>query len=385
MKRKSLIIFLFTFLFALSLTGCMPPGYSGGQVQNVTDDHSGEAKDWFAANMPDAEVGSAKAYKDGIHLYALITGLYRRNGESYAYFYDYENGQMYTGEPYKNSLGYAKKELADTLGVDEAQIELYPADWHIATQSLDDRDPDQYVNVASGSIFTNGLEVLPWDADPEEWGKKMVGEGLDDGMNADPQTSFALIVVDTIPAYDASVFKTLKGVSSLNYIQPAAAVYDGTCREDHAPDSRTSRRLHLEEWKPGVSIGYSYEVKESFDENGNTIEIIDPFEGKDKDMHVKELGGGRIGFTLPNDVDALLLAPKAKKGQEYTDEYVLASGEVKHPVWEESLCIDCKYMPGGRYVYFSPYDIVLPEGDAGLYYRYEWGKNAYYDFSVDLH
>ncbi|MBR3525333.1 MAG: hypothetical protein IKO11_05755 [Lachnospiraceae bacterium] len=58
---------------------------------------------------------------------------------------------------------------------------------------------------------------------------------------------------------------------------------------------------------------------------------------------------------------------------------------MKHPVWEESLCIDCKYMPGGRYVYFSPYDIVLPEGDAGLYYRYEWGKNAYYDFSVDLH
>ena len=103
MKRKKLILFLFTFLFALSLTGCMPPGYSGGQVQNVTDEHSGEAKDWFAANMPDAEVGSAKAYKDGIHLYALITGLYRRNGESYAYFYDYENGQMYTGEPYKNS------------------------------------------------------------------------------------------------------------------------------------------------------------------------------------------------------------------------------------------------------------------------------------------
>ncbi|MBR5422007.1 MAG: hypothetical protein IK115_12755 [Lachnospiraceae bacterium] len=384
MNRKVLILFLCTLISVLSLTGCMPPGYSSSQVQSVTEEHSDEAKTWFADNMPDADVESARAYKDGIHLYALIGGTYRRNGAVHDYFYDYESGQMYTDEPYQKALNYARRELADTLGVDEAQIELYPADWHIATQSLDDRDPDEYVNSAAGSIFTNGLEVLPWDADPKEWGKRMVYEGLDDGQADHPQTSFAMIYVETIPAYDASVFETLKGISSLDYIQPITEVYDGICREDHAADSRKMRYVHLEEWESGVNIGYSYEVKESFDENGNTTEISDPLEGKDKDMHAADLGGGRIGFTLPNGAEALLLAPEAKKGKEYTDEYTLTNGEVKHPVWEESLYFDCEYMPGSNLVYFSRYSILLPRGDARLYYRYEWGQNEYYDFSVNI-
>ncbi len=384
MNRTTFSLFCCVMFSTLYLTGCKPSGYSSGKVQSVTEEYADDAKAWFDANMPEAKPVSAEAYADGIHLYALINGKYSKNGTEYEYFYDCKGGQMYTGEAYLKSLDFVKKELADTLGVGEGQIELYPADWHIATESLDDRDPDEYVNSAEGSICTGGLEVLPWDADAEEWGKKMVCEGLDDGEEL-LQTSFAMIYVEAIPLYDQSLLRTLAGISSLDYIQPVADVYDGICREDHAADSRTSRYIHLEEWEPGVNIGYSYVVKESFDENGNRTEISDPFDGKNKDMQVSELGGGRIAFSLPNGADALLLIKQPENGKEYTDEYKPAGGEVRHPVWHESSSFECKYMPGGNRLRYEPYSIVLPESDARLYYRYEWGPDAYYDFSVNIH
>ncbi len=384
MNRKESILYLCAFLALLCLTGCMPPGYSSEQMKNVTETYSDAAKAWFADNMQEAKPASAKAYADGLHLYALISGTYLKDGAEYGYFYDYKSGQMYTEEAYGKSAELAKKELAEVLGIGEGQIEFYPPDWHIATESLDDRDPDEYVNSNAGSICTNGLEVLPWDADPEQWGKKMIYEGLDDGEEI-AQTAFALIYTESIPPYDPGLLKSLAGISSLDYIQPVAAVYDGICREDQAAGSLTDHYLHLEEWEPGLNIGYSYIVKECFDENGNTAEINDPFEGKDKDMHAGKLDGGRIGFTLPNGADALLLVDTAVAEKEYTDEYKLEDGSVRHPVWEESLCSGCRYMPGGDFFCYDRYSIVLPDNNARLFYRYEWGKNAYYDFSVNFH
>ncbi len=307
-----------TFLFlALLCTGCMPAGYSQQQQNSVTSAHSGEAKQWFADHMPSAEVLSAKAYADGLDLYSLITGKYRENGSEYLFFYDYNSGEMYLGRPFLEAEEYAKKELADALGISISQMRFYPAEWRIYATSEDDRDPNQYPNASVGMIETTGVYVLPADADPEEYGKKMVREGLDNGAGSTLSKSGAFIYVDTIPAYDPVQMEFLAGMSYLDLIQPADADFEGLCEAVYSSGQASYVYLHLESYSGELSAGYTYQVTDLYDKGGNVrMHTSDISAAEDMGMKMDADG---LSFHIPKGAEPLVLAVKGKYHFQTTD------------------------------------------------------------------
>ncbi len=381
-RKKYILLPALILLLSITLTGCMPPGYTAGQVSDVTKEHADSAAKWFEQHLPEAEVLTAKAYADGQHVYSIICGKYRRNKYDFDYYYEFKNDRMYLSENYIAAAYYAKEALSEAIGVDPEQLNFFPAEWAIPTTSLDDRDPEEYVNASAGETYTNELEVLPAEADPKEYGKAMIYEGWDCGEEV--KQAFSLIYVDDLPPYDAAVFQTLRGIYSLRYIRPVSPSYDDISRVTYRADSCTSTWLHFEKLSEDVSLGYLYDVEETYDEYGNVIERSDPTEGKDKEIKTTSTGE-RVYFTIPGGADALVLAPAPRKPKkEYTMKVRISEDSENLAVWDEETKFDWDYLPGEELDYFGGRDVVLPRSEAHLYYDYDWGSAEYVEYNIDL-
>ncbi len=363
-----------TFLFpALLCTGCMPAGYSQQQQNSVTSAHSGEAKQWFEDHMLSAEVLSAKAYADGLDLYSLIIGEYRENGDEFEYFYDYNSGEMYLGRPYLEAVEVAKQELADALGIRTTQMRFYPAQWRIYAASEDDRDPNQYPNASAGMIETTGQSVLPADADPEEYGKKMVYEGLDNGAGSSLSRSGAFIYVDTIPAYDPVQMEFLAGMSYMDLIQPAAADYDGLSEAVYSAGQASYVYLHLESYSKDLSAGYTYQVTDLYDKGGNIRMHTEDISAKE-DMGMN-MGADGLSFHIPKGAEPLVLAVKGKYRFQTTD----GKGDPLVIDWyEEKDSGKEDYLGNPSLMYFSR--MVFPDDGRCIYTITPKGDRTEYNF-----
>ena len=78
MQKKSArtVLISLMLLGALCLTACIPPGYTREACRNLAKEHSKDAVNWFAQNMPDAEIKSTGYYTDSQNLYMAIAGEY---------------------------------------------------------------------------------------------------------------------------------------------------------------------------------------------------------------------------------------------------------------------------------------------------------------------
>ncbi|MBP5383410.1 MAG: hypothetical protein J6Y57_00380 [Lachnospiraceae bacterium] len=359
MKIKRILICFFCILMMLC-TACMPPGYSNTQKKTVAKEHAAEAKQWFSNHLPEAKVQSAKAYADGIDLYSIICGDYKLAGETYEYFYDYYNDSMFLGKEYEEAVECAWQELASLLNVNKEQIRFYPAGYRICAMSEDDRDPAQYVNVSEGLIETNELNVLPAEADPEDYGKKMIYEGLDNGSGSDPVGASAFVYVPEIPSDVQGLPGKLSSLDYLAFIRPTGDDFDGLCEMTCYDDWTAYTYLHTEKAGSKITIGYTWRAEELYDETGNVSDFTEDIAAKEE-MNPQPVDGG-IDFHIPQGAEPIVLAPKGSYVFPTTD----GSGNPYTIKWyEESSISKENYLGDSSLAYFSTF--VFPNDGRCIY------------------
>lgn len=181
-------------LAMLVLAGCMPNHYSPEQEQKVAREHTKDARDWFDANLPDADmIENVEAYTAGLDLYSAVRGFYEYQDEEYPFIYDYYNKEMYLGHKHDRITDAAAELIAKEIGVDKAQTDI--RFWGISFYTHLENDITTDVDFAD-SIVEEGL--VPASADPDTYAKELVYHGAHD---------FCITVYgEEIPAYDATVF-----------------------------------------------------------------------------------------------------------------------------------------------------------------------------------
>ena len=268
---------------------------------------------------------------------------------------------MYLGEPYEEAVVVAEQELAAALGISTEQMRFYPRGWRIRVESEDDLDPNQNANASAGKILTNSLNVLPAGSDPNEFGRKMIYEGLPDGDGTSPSKCGAFIYVNAVPEYEREFYIKLAGVSYLHFTQPADTAYDGVYGATYSSDSSVLSCLHLEDGGSGRYVGYTYEIRDEFMDDGTLISHEDPGENGRDDMNV-QISGSSVSFHIPKEAEPLVLAPRGKYHFDTTD----GSGNPYVIDWYQEMSeTKADYLYGQSLSYFST--MAFPKGDYCLY------------------
>ena len=356
--KKSITTVFFMVMLTLTLTACMPPGYSKEHVKEITKAHSAEATDWFKANLPEAKVKSAEAYKNGIDLFAAISGTYTYEGGTYEYIYDYYNGNMYLGYEYVKAAEVAQRLMEDFFGSDVNGVNLHTPRFSFDTMCENDNG-GRYPNSSEyGSIIsTNWTYILPAGADAEEYGRLMIEDGLGDSC-------YLNIYCDTIPAYDRHFFDEFPGIASVYYSVKADFEFDDIYKVWYRADKAIYYHLRLTKLNDTLYGGYYYEIIDTFDENGEVVEHTDDSDDYDPSTFYTENGDG--SFTLcipPGHAQAVLFGPKGK----YYNVRHTSDGEVikiNLDGWDKS-----SFEYDKDYDDFIINDIVLPKSKLNLYMR----------------
>ncbi len=356
--RSKIISACIFILFPLILTACKPAGYSEAKVKEVTEAHSGEARQWFADNLPAAKVSRTEAYADGVHLYSAITGEYSLEGGRYQFFYDYHNREMYLGKEYEEAAAHALKELAAELGVESGQMRFSPGGYSIITLSEDDRDPEEYSNASVGLIKIYDAEVLPAGCDPLDYGSRMIYQAPEEDREGGLSGSGAFVYVREFPF--EVLPDELAGMAYLVFIKPSEVSFDGVYKVSCYPGWSRYDCMHLEKVSDKLSAGYAWSVKETFDEHG-AVTASEPDIESRNDMDIR-YEDGRLSFEIPMGAEPLVLAPKGK----YAFDALDGSGKPLTIFWyEEKKMPKVDYLADRSLAYFST--MVFPDDGRNIY------------------
>lgn len=298
---------------SLLLTACLPSGYTNDAVKSMKNEYNKAAKEWFSENMPEAEVESSAPYKDGRDLFMAIEGTYRKDKRLYNFLYDFESGIMYLDEYDDEISRLIKTEVSKVLGVSEDMLFVRINHHFLELTSANDRANKEYGHIPYGEKGKVDFSYYPYKSEPADIAKDAL-------FGENPGTEFAVeAYVDEIPDYDPAVINSLAGFGYVSYHCPMEPVYQGIEYATYYRDMASQTLVHMEKVEDNMYAGYTYTNKITVNEDGTVVgkEKIRNYMGRKVGYEKGE--DGKFNVTIPVDTDLLLLAPKNKYIDCYTD------------------------------------------------------------------
>lgn len=356
MKKRSIVCMIILILFSLTITACLPPGYTEEKKKAVTKEHADEATWWFKKNFSEAKAKRGEAYADSRDLFAAIEGQYEYKGNTYEYMYDYHNKNMYLGYEFETATEIASDAMKEYFGDNVRAIELTPPTFSFYTKCENDKGGDYGSDVEGNMILCDYLHVLPAGSDPTKYANIMLTEGFENS-----KFSYAEMYVDVLPKYNRNALEQFKGIRSQMFIKPVDFEFDGVYRVSYSLDKAEYDHLKLTEVKDGVYAGYYCIEEVSYDESGAEIPKDDVFD--ETSAYIKDNNDGSYTIKLPDTGGILLVFSKKKATVSRT--FTLNDGSERKDVFDEWSKFDSPF--GDEYDGFY-YDINLPKSKYRLYY-----------------
>ncbi|MCR5594237.1 MAG: hypothetical protein K6G12_00160 [Lachnospiraceae bacterium] len=353
---------------ALSFGGCRPANYTSDAKKQVLKAHEGSAQEWFDRNIPGAKVKSAGIYTNGMDILCIIEGKYKTSEGTYSYKYDYYNDEMYSDRLYDETYDKITGIVADELAVERSQVDILP--FRITIETGTENTPGTTGEMSHA--YVDGF--LPIDIDPDEYAKTILKEASDERI----ELLLCSVYVYDIPSYDAGIFERMKGLLGLTYVRPADTETDDMIYSaSYDKENAHYDHLVMKKTDSGSYVGFTYEVHDTYDENGGLTEHTDQIDGKDPVLMISAESNGNIVFRIPEGKATPLVL--AKKNKEYRGK--AAETQDRYFVWDEALNLGDKGYFEGEYTYYSDH-IVFPVSGLELYshnrYSDETGTYSFY-------
>ncbi len=355
---------LLTVLAAsLLLTGCMPNHYSSEQKKKVEKEHAADAESWFAANLSEAKMKkNVEAYTSGLDLFCAIRGTYEYGEGEYPFIYDYYNGDMYLGHDMEAITEHAAGLISKELGVESSRMDI--SFWGISFHTNLENDITTDYDSAD-SVKIEGL--APALVDPEEYAKELV---------YDSNNEFCIYVYgDKIPDYDFSVFKRMKGIDYLVYLQPVNFDYEGTYRVRYDSDSADYHRIKLQKFADDVVAGYFYCIREEYEEDGTLSNREDPLENNSINLNCLIDPKGKVSLMVPPAASPIVFV---KKASAYTSQDGSSSQN-----WEDTYKQEYSFYPSDM-DYINGTQMIVPHSNLFAYYISS-RKSTRGEYNLQLH
>ena len=368
--KKTIISLIILIMVSLTLSACMPPGYSEGRKRQITREHSREAKRWFKSNLPEANAQKGEAFDYGGNLYAVIEGKYEYQGQEYEYMYDYHNGNMYLGYDYESARDIAADMMREYFGKNAKAIDLYPPNFTFCTECENDKSFRGNYAEKGDTIHCHG-EVLPPGSDPVKYANFMLFGGSEDMYS-----SFsAKMYVDVIPEYDTSILDAFNGFKKVDFIKTVDLEFDGVYNVSYSYDSASYEYLKLVKISDDLYGGYNYNETIKYDESGEEISRNGVCDHPDE--FIKDNGDGSYTIRLlGKDTHFFIFSNKEVK-ISYTKSN--RDGTKETVVLDEKDRYKSKF--GNDYDKFYD-DINLPKSNYRFYYdSYLCNK---YEFTINI-
>ena len=360
--KKTIISLIILIMVSLTLSACIPPGFSKERKKQITKEHACDAELWFENNLPEAKVKRGEAYGDYTNLFAVIEGEYTYQGEEYKYMYDYHNNNMYLGYDYESARDIAADMMREYFGENVKAVDMEPARFSFYTECENDEGGYGIYADKGDTILCGDFEVLPAGSDPVKYADYMLFGGNED-MNS---SSSAKMYVDDIPKYNTNTLEIFTGLDRLKFVKPVNFEFDGVYKATYSLGSASYDYLKIAKLSDGLYGGYSYTETIKYDESGEVISHGGVCDHPDE--FIKDNGDGSYTFNLSGENTNPLILSNKGINISYTESW--ADGSKEKIYLSEYSKDESEF--GKDYDKFF-YDINLPKGK---YRQYD-----YYDLS----